>query len=74
MPTDLLNLQRVPVSKFRRELRKWLRIVERTGEPIVITQRNGPELVLMKYVDIPSESVYSNNRKTKGNTLWVLPQ
>jgi|AntAceMinimDraft_6_1070360.scaffolds.fasta_scaffold264678_1 prevent-host-death family protein len=52
MPTDLLNLQRVPVSKFRRELRKWLRIVERTGEPIVITQRNGPELVLMKYVDI----------------------
>jgi prevent-host-death family protein len=69
MEPDLSNLQRVPVSKFRRELKKWIRIVDRTGDPIVITQRNGPELVLIKYVDIYTESVYSNNRKTKG----ILP-
>ena len=53
---------KVPVSKFRREMRKWLRVVEEVGS-IVITQRNGPELVCVKHdlyeklVDKHSESV-----------------
>ena len=48
---------RVPVSKFRRELRKWVRYIEKTGMPIIITQRFGPEVVFMKVVDTGSESV-----------------
>jgi prevent-host-death family protein len=52
------NLKKVPASKFRREMKKWLRIVEQTGEPIIITHRNLPSVVLMpvslfeKMVDI----------------------
>jgi len=48
---------RVPVSKFRRELRKWARYVEKTGRPVIVTQRFGPEVVFMKVVDTGSESV-----------------
>ena len=39
---------RVPSSKFRRELRKWLQHIDRTGEPVVITQRFGPDLICIK--------------------------
>jgi prevent-host-death family protein len=42
------DVARVPASKFRREMRKWLRYVEE-HEMIVITQRNGPDLVCLKY-------------------------
>ena len=55
---QLENLKKVPTSKFRRETKKWLKIVEQTGEPIVITHRNFPSVVLMpislfeKMVDI----------------------
>ena len=48
---------RVPVSKFCRELRKWIRYVENTGMPIIVTQRFGPEVVFMKVVDTDAESV-----------------
>lgn len=48
---------RVPASKFRRELRKWLRHIDRTGESVVITQRFGADLLFMKVVDNGSESV-----------------
>ena len=48
---------RVPASRFRRELRKWVRYIEKTGMPIIITQRFGPEVVFMKVVDTSSESV-----------------
>ena len=57
------DLKKVPTSKFRREMKKWLRMIEQTGEPIVITHRNLPSVVLMpislfeKYVDICPESV-----------------
>jgi prevent-host-death family protein len=54
---DSSTFKRVPVTKFRREMRKWLRLVDKTGEPIIITQRNGPELVLVKFVDYNLESI-----------------
>ncbi len=41
------NVTRVPASKFRREMKKWLRYVEE-HEMIVITQRNGPDLVCVR--------------------------
>jgi prevent-host-death family protein len=53
---------RVPASKFRREMKKWLRYVEE-HEMIVITQRNGPDLACVRHdlyekmVDKHSESV-----------------
>jgi len=56
------NVMRVPSSKFRREMKKWLRYVEE-HDMIVITQRNGPDLVCMradlyeKMIDTGTESV-----------------
>ena len=56
------NVTRVPASKFRREMKKWLRYVEE-HEMIVITQRNGPDLACVRHdlyekmVDKHSESV-----------------
>jgi prevent-host-death family protein len=47
------NITRVPASKFRREMKKWLRYVEE-HEMIVITQRNGPDLVCI------NENTYQN--------------
>jgi prevent-host-death family protein len=56
------NATKVPASRFRREMRKWLRYVEE-HDMIVITQRNGPDLVCVRYdlyekmVDMTPESV-----------------
>lgn len=46
-------LKKVPTSKFRREMKKWLRYVEKTNEPILITHRSKESVVLvpMKYLE-----------------------
>lgn len=41
-------INRVPVSRFRRELRKWIRHIENTGAPVIITQRFGPDVIFTK--------------------------
>lgn len=38
--------KKVPTSKFVRERRKWLRYVEETNEPIIITHRSRESVVL----------------------------
>lgn len=45
--------KKVPASKFRREMKKWLRYVEETNEPIIITHRSKESLVLLpiKYLE-----------------------
>lgn len=50
---SLDSLEKVPTSKFRREMKKWLRHVEETNEPIVITHRSKESVVLVpiKYFD-----------------------
>jgi prevent-host-death family protein len=46
-------LKKVPTSKFRREMKKWLRYVEETNEPIIITHRSKESVVLVpiKYLE-----------------------
>jgi prevent-host-death family protein len=50
---SLDSLKKVPTSKFRREMKKWLRYVEETNEPIIITHRSKESVVLvpMKYLE-----------------------
>lgn len=45
-------LEPIPASRLRRELRKVLRRLERGEGPFRITQRNGPDLVLMPVSDL----------------------
>ena len=42
----------IPASRLRRELRKVLRRLERGEGPFRITQRNGPDLILMPLSDL----------------------
>lgn len=37
----------VPLSRFRRELNKWSRYVNRTGNYVVVTHRNKPSIVFI---------------------------
>lgn len=39
----------VPQTRFRRELKKWLRHIDKTGDTIRITQRFGPDLICVPY-------------------------
>jgi prevent-host-death family protein len=50
---SLDSLKKVPTSKFRREMKKWLRYVEETNEPIIITHRSKESVVLVpiKYLE-----------------------
>lgn len=50
---NLDSLKKVPTSKFRREMKKWLRYAEETNEPIVITHRSKESVVLVpiKYLE-----------------------
>jgi prevent-host-death family protein len=42
----------IPASRLRRELRKVLRRLERGEGPFRVTQRNGPDLVLIPLSDL----------------------
>jgi prevent-host-death family protein len=42
----------IPATRLRRDLRKVLRRIERGEGPFRITQRNGPDLVLMPVSDL----------------------
>lgn len=42
----------IPASRLRRDLRKVLRRLDRGEGPFRITQRNGPDLVLMPASDL----------------------
>lgn len=42
----------IPASRMRRELRKVLRCLERGEGPFRVTQRNGPDLVLIPLSDL----------------------
>jgi prevent-host-death family protein len=44
---SLDSLKKIPASKFRREMKKWLRYVEETNEPIIITHRSKESVVLL---------------------------
>jgi len=44
---NLNSLKKVPASKFRREIKKWLRYIEETNESIIITHRSKESIVLV---------------------------
>jgi PHD/YefM family antitoxin component YafN of YafNO toxin-antitoxin module len=47
------SFKKVPTSRFRREMRKWMRYVEQKNEPVVITHRSHQSVVFVpiKYLE-----------------------
>jgi prevent-host-death family protein len=37
----------IPVSRFRREFRKWIKYVENTNQPVIISTRNQGDYVFV---------------------------
>lgn len=55
--TMVMKLQLISKSKFKARALEYFRLVQRTGQPLLITERGRPVLKLEPYRETPEEAL-----------------